>query len=158
MMLGLSFDFIGGGYSLESPTALWWIQLATAVVFGLGIATVLTLVFTPSMLAIRIWAVHYTLALARLMSRLSFGRRGAQAAEDFALRRAARRQGLPELLWDDAADAQALAEVAPELETALATSQAKAGTVPKPATDTKNDPDANTKADDPEEPPLRAAE
>ena len=53
MMFGLSLDFFGGGYSLDSPTALWWKQLATAVVFGLGIATVLTLVFTPSALALR---------------------------------------------------------------------------------------------------------
>ena len=55
MMFGLSLDFFGGGYSIDSPTALWWKQLATAVVFGLGIATVLTLVFTPSMLALRVW-------------------------------------------------------------------------------------------------------
>ena len=55
MMFGLSLDFFNGGYTIDSPTALWWKQLATAVVFGLGIATVLTLVFTPSMLALRIW-------------------------------------------------------------------------------------------------------
>jgi multidrug efflux pump len=40
---GLSIDFMNGGYTIDSPTALWWKQLATAVVFGLGIATVLTL-------------------------------------------------------------------------------------------------------------------
>jgi multidrug efflux pump len=55
MMLGISIDFGEGGYSLDAPTALWWKQLATAVVFGLGIATVLTLVLTPAMLAIRVW-------------------------------------------------------------------------------------------------------
>jgi len=57
MMLGLSIDFHTGGYSLNAPTALWWKQLATAVVFGLGIATVLTLVLTPAMLAMRVWIV-----------------------------------------------------------------------------------------------------
>jgi multidrug efflux pump len=57
MMLGLSIDFGNGGYSIDAPTALWWKQLATAVVFGLGIATVLTLVLTPAMLAVRIWIV-----------------------------------------------------------------------------------------------------
>jgi multidrug efflux pump len=36
MMFGLSLDFFGGGYTVDSPTALWWKQLATAVVFGLG--------------------------------------------------------------------------------------------------------------------------
>ena len=54
MMFGLSLNFINGGYSVDSPTSLWWKQLATAVVFGLGIATMLTLVFTPSLLALRI--------------------------------------------------------------------------------------------------------
>jgi multidrug efflux pump len=53
MMFGLSFDFANGGYSIGSPTALWWIQLATAVVWGLGVATVLTLMFTPAMLMLR---------------------------------------------------------------------------------------------------------
>jgi len=55
MMLGISIDFINGGYFIDQPTALWWKQLATAVVFGLGIATVLTLVLTPSLLALRVW-------------------------------------------------------------------------------------------------------
>jgi multidrug efflux pump len=55
MMLGISIDFINGGYSIDQPTALWWKQLATAVVFGLGVATVLTLVLTPSLLALRVW-------------------------------------------------------------------------------------------------------
>jgi len=48
MMFGLSLDFINGGYSIDSPTALWWKQLATAVVFGLGIATVLTLLLAAA--------------------------------------------------------------------------------------------------------------
>ena len=100
MMFGLSLDFIGGGYSIDSPTALWWKQLATAVVFGLGIATVLTLVFTPSMLALRVWAVTYVEWLAQLLARLSLGR-SSQAARDFALQRAARRLKMPEIIWQD---------------------------------------------------------
>jgi multidrug efflux pump len=55
MMFGISINFAEGGYSIDAPTALWWKQLASAVVFGLGVATVLTLVFTPSMLALRVW-------------------------------------------------------------------------------------------------------
>ncbi|MEL6915854.1 MAG: efflux RND transporter permease subunit [Pseudomonadota bacterium] len=100
MMFGLSLDFIGGGYTVESPTALWWIQLATAVVWGLGVATVLTLVFTPSMLALRVWATTYVLWFARLLARLSFGR-GSRAARDWALKREARRIKSPEILWDE---------------------------------------------------------
>ncbi len=55
MMLGISFDFGDGGYVLDSPNAIWWKPLATAVVFGLGTSVLLTLAFTPAMLAIRIW-------------------------------------------------------------------------------------------------------
>ncbi|MEL6516410.1 MAG: efflux RND transporter permease subunit [Pseudomonadota bacterium] len=99
MMFGLSLDFIGGGYSIDSPTALWWKQLATAVVFGLGIATVLTLIFTPSMLALRVWVTTYAAWLSRLLARLSMGR-ASTAAQDWALQRAARRVQAPEILWD----------------------------------------------------------
>ncbi|MEM1102454.1 MAG: efflux RND transporter permease subunit, partial [Pseudomonadota bacterium] len=101
MMFGLSLDFIRGGYTIESPTALWWIQLATAVVWGLGVATVLTLVFTPSMLALRVWATTYVFWFARLLARLSFGR-SSNAARDWALKREARRIKAPEIVWDDA--------------------------------------------------------
>ena len=55
MMFGVSIDFLDGGYDIDSPTALWWKQLATAVVFGLGVATILTLVLTPALLALRVW-------------------------------------------------------------------------------------------------------
>ncbi|PRY95419.1 multidrug efflux pump [Hasllibacter halocynthiae] len=111
MMFGLSLDFIGGGYSVDSPTALWWKQLATAVVFGLGVATVLTLVFTPAMLALRVWASAYAVGIGRLIARLG----GGAAARDWALRRAARR--VPkgqEIVWDWG-DEAAPAAAEPEL-------------------------------------------
>ena len=100
MMFGLSLDFINGGYTFNAPTALWWKQLATAVVFGLGIATVLTLIFTPSMLALRIWVVVYAKWIARGLAMLSLGG-GSRAAHDWALAMAARRVKAPELLWED---------------------------------------------------------
>ena len=99
MMYGLSLDFFNGGYSFSSPTALWWMQLATAIVFGLGIATVLTLVFTPAMLALRVWAGTYALWILRLLARLSMGR-GSRLAKDLALKRAARRAKTPTILWE----------------------------------------------------------
>ncbi len=100
MMFGLSLNFVDGGYTFNSPTALWWKQLATAVVFGLGIATVLTLVFTPSMLALRIWATTYVLWASQLLAKLSMGRT-SRAARDWALARQAKRQRLPEVIWED---------------------------------------------------------
>ncbi len=100
MMFGLSLDFLGGGYSVNSPTALWWINLATAVVFGLGIATVLTLVFTPSMLAIRVWFWTYFMAFARLLARMSLGK-ASRSAQDWALARQARKVKAPTIVWED---------------------------------------------------------
>ena len=100
MMFGLSLDFMNGGYAIDSPTALWWKQLATAVVFGLGIATMLTLVFTPSMLAIRVWFVTYVQWFAQLLAKLSMGR-SSKAARDWALARQAMRIKAPEFIWDD---------------------------------------------------------
>lgn len=100
MMFGLSLDFLNGGYSIDSPTALWWKQLATAVVFGLGTATVLTLVLTPALLSIRVWfntgAYRGTKALSALMQGTD-----SRAARDLALERAMRKMRGREIIWDD---------------------------------------------------------
>ncbi|MDO8884886.1 efflux RND transporter permease subunit [Pseudotabrizicola sp.] len=106
MMFGLSVDFLGGGYTLNSPSALWWKQLATAVVFGLGIATVLTLVLTPSLLALRVW---FWAGAYRGWARLSALAHGAGSVEarDLALTRAARAVKGPLILWEDSAEPQA---------------------------------------------------
>ena len=99
MMFGLSLDFINGGYSVDSPTALWWKQLATAVVFGLGTATMLTLIFTPALLSARVWVTTYVLWIARFLLRIGASRRG-QVAQDWALKRMARRTKPAEIIWD----------------------------------------------------------
>ena len=106
MMFGLSLDFINGGYSIDSPTALWWKQLATAVVFGLGIATVLTLLLTPSLLAARYWIVTYIVWIARALAVLGASRQ-ADIARDWALQRMAKRLKQPEIIWDDLIDTPA---------------------------------------------------
>ena len=101
MMFGLSLDFIGGGYSFNSPTALWWKQLATAVVFGLGIATVLTLVFTPSMLAARIWFERGAYGAINRISAASLGGFGRKVREDLRLSQTARKIKSPEVIWTE---------------------------------------------------------
>lgn len=55
MMFAISIDFQRGGITVGAPSAMMWTQLATAIVFGLGFATVMTLLVTPSLLALRIW-------------------------------------------------------------------------------------------------------
>jgi multidrug efflux pump len=110
MMFGLSLDFGNGGYTVDSPTALWWKQLATAVVFGLGIATVLTLMLTPSLLALRVWLVSYAMWASQLLAKLSLGR-ASRAARDWALVRSAGRMPSQEIIWDfDDPDADADAQ------------------------------------------------
>ena len=53
MVLSVNIDFISREVSIGSPAMQWWSQLSTAIVFGLGFATVLTLVVTPSALMVR---------------------------------------------------------------------------------------------------------
>ncbi|WP_112323273.1 efflux RND transporter permease subunit [Oceanibium sediminis] len=112
MMLGLSVDFVNGGYTIDSPTSLWWKQLATAVVFGLGLATVLTLVVTPALLAVRVWATRGAYgaamrALALLRSDESALRR------DLALEKAIHRAPAEDIEWDTAPRPMSLANQPP---------------------------------------------
>ncbi|MEM9048867.1 MAG: efflux RND transporter permease subunit [Pseudomonadota bacterium] len=93
MMLGVSVDFIGRGWSIDAPTALWWKQLATAVVWGLGVATVLTLVVTPAALAARVWVT----AGARRVAQAST----ASGRLRLSLQRQARKAPAEELIFDD---------------------------------------------------------
>ncbi len=114
MMFGLSLDFINGGYSINSPTALWWKQLATAVVFGLGIATVLTLIVTPSFLALRVWVTTYAIWLGKLLARATAGR-SSQVAQDMAIGKAARQAQATEVVWtEDPAPAEQDIEQKPD--------------------------------------------
>ena len=47
----LNIDFLAREVTEGAPSTQWWLQLSTAVVFGLGFATILTLVVTPASLA-----------------------------------------------------------------------------------------------------------
>ena len=96
MVFATSLDFERGRIAVGAPTALWWTQLATAVVFGLGIATVLTLVVTPAALAARIWVVRGAADLADILAG-----RGAARRADRRLAREFRRQRATELLWEE---------------------------------------------------------
>ncbi len=52
MVLALTIDFVGRDVSIGAPSTQYWIQLSTAIVGGLLVATPLTLLFTPSMLVL----------------------------------------------------------------------------------------------------------
>jgi multidrug efflux pump len=46
----MNIEFLSREVLIGAPATQWWIHLSTAIVFGLGFATVLTLVITPAML------------------------------------------------------------------------------------------------------------
>jgi multidrug efflux pump len=47
---GINVDFVTRSVAIGAPSTQWWIHLSTAIVFGLGFATVLTLIVTPAAL------------------------------------------------------------------------------------------------------------
>jgi multidrug efflux pump len=47
---GVNLDFMMREITVGAPSTQWWIHLSTAIVFGLGFATVLTLIVTPAAL------------------------------------------------------------------------------------------------------------
>jgi multidrug efflux pump len=50
MALQINLDFLNRIVQMGSVTSIWWVQLSTAIIFGLGFATLLTLVLTPTLL------------------------------------------------------------------------------------------------------------
>jgi len=54
MVSGVNIDFLAREVSIGAPSMQWWAQLSTSIVFGLGFATVLTLVVTPCALMIKV--------------------------------------------------------------------------------------------------------
>jgi multidrug efflux pump len=53
MVFQTNIDFISREVSYGAPSTQWWVQLSTAVAFGLSFSTILTLIVTPSALMVR---------------------------------------------------------------------------------------------------------
>jgi multidrug efflux pump len=47
---GINLEFMTREVLVGAPSTQWWINLSTAIAFGLGFATVLTLIVTPAAL------------------------------------------------------------------------------------------------------------
>src|SRR4051812_20737669 len=47
---GMNIEFMSREITVGAPATQWWINLSTAIVFGLGFATMLTLIVTPAAL------------------------------------------------------------------------------------------------------------
>jgi multidrug efflux pump len=60
---GVNVEFLSREITVGAPATQWWISLSTAIVFGLGFATVLTLIVTPAALMaienMRVWRVRF---------------------------------------------------------------------------------------------------
>ena len=53
MVFRINIDFVSRHITIGAPATQWWTQLATAIVFSLAFATVLTLVVTPCALLLK---------------------------------------------------------------------------------------------------------
>lgn len=53
MVLALNIDILGQSITVGAPSSQWWIQLSSAIVGGLTFSTLLTLVVTPCLLALK---------------------------------------------------------------------------------------------------------
>jgi len=53
MVVGANIDFVERSVLMGAPSSQWWQQLSTAIVYGLGFATLLTLLITPAALMIK---------------------------------------------------------------------------------------------------------
>ncbi|MCP5081063.1 MAG: efflux RND transporter permease subunit [Alphaproteobacteria bacterium] len=51
MMYQVNVDWFAPAISIGSVTSTWWVQLSTAIIFGLGFSTMLTLILTPVWIA-----------------------------------------------------------------------------------------------------------
>jgi multidrug efflux pump len=70
---GVNVEFLSRDVTVGAPATQWWINLSTAIVFGLGFATVLTLVVTPAALMgienMRLWRIRTVARLRALFAR-----------------------------------------------------------------------------------------
>jgi multidrug efflux pump len=82
MAFQVNVDFFTRTVTVGGPISYWWVQLATAVVFGLAYATVLTLTITPVMLALpEIAKRRWTTARPVVMAQLAVLRGHVQPAQ-----------------------------------------------------------------------------
>jgi multidrug efflux pump len=70
----MNVEFLSREITVGAPATQWWISLSTAIVFGLGFATLLTLIVTPAALMaieyMRHWRMRRVAALRAWKPRL----------------------------------------------------------------------------------------
>lgn len=76
----ININFFERVVSIGGITSIWWVQLSTAIIFGLGFSTLLTLILIPSMLALPRNLTNFANGTQNLTSKL-FGRKPGQKRE-----------------------------------------------------------------------------
>jgi multidrug efflux pump len=79
MVTGVGINFITRDVVVGAPSTQWWVLLATTVASGLAFATVLTLIITPSLLALGVKTDH---ALKMVGGSLRRGKRNPDAVSN----------------------------------------------------------------------------
>ena len=69
MALKLNLNFFTGVVAYDAPSSQWWVDLSTAIVFGVTFATILTLIVTPCALMLK-ENIHQSLQKKSLLQRL----------------------------------------------------------------------------------------
>ncbi len=69
LMFGLSVDYLDGQIRNGGPSVGWWGPFASAIIYGLGFSTVITLLLTPAMLAAQPRQGRFFSRIAALWSR-----------------------------------------------------------------------------------------
>jgi len=85
MALQINIDFFTREVIVGGPVTIWWVQLSTAIIFGLGFSTLITLVMVPVMLSaptvLRREAARRRRQIGNLLSRGDKGGPSAEPAE-----------------------------------------------------------------------------
>lgn len=76
MAIQASVDVMNRTILVGEPTSAWWVQMATAIIFGLGFSTLLTLILVPVMLALPDQLRGYMPSQQIANLRAQIGRRG----------------------------------------------------------------------------------
>ncbi|MEI8320773.1 MAG: efflux RND transporter permease subunit [Alphaproteobacteria bacterium] len=53
IMARMDIDFLTGAITVGAPSSAWWVQLSTAIVYGVSFASMITLIVTPCALMMR---------------------------------------------------------------------------------------------------------
>lgn len=100
LTFGYSINIVDGGYVVDAPAGQIWAQISSAIVFGLATSTVLTLVLTPAMLALPVWAKKGSYRLALGFAAAASGK-SSRISQDLSQLKKLKKFRNPTIRWDE---------------------------------------------------------